>query len=277
MKQESYNKHSRNPHLHLNYCGTEICVPEFMMPPHVRGEYLIHYVLSGHGSFTTARKVYEVRPGALFLIRPDCLSSYRTDPDDPFHFSWFAFSGDMADTVLTKTGFNEEVCIRHLHSRFSIHEDIIDCISMLESPLPCSEYKLLASLMRIFGKMQDSYEADISISDKRNAAKEHVNRAKTFIRLHYMRPIHVCDVTEYVGLERSYLSKIFHIYTGSTIQNYITKTRISQAKVLLAHTNYSIREISSYAGFQDEYYFSRIFKKTEGIPPLSYRLHNHSL
>ncbi len=275
MKQESYNNNSVNPHLHLLYCGTENCVPEFMMPPHVRGEYLIHYVLSGQGFFTTAQKEYEVRPGALFLIRPDCLSSYRTDPEDPFHFSWFAFSGDMSDTILSETGFTDSVCIRHLHSRFSIHEDIVDCISMIESPFPCNEYRLLSALMRIFGKMQDSYESDICISDKRNAAKEHVERATTYIRLHYMQPIHVSDVTEYVGLERSYLSKIFHLYTGSTIQQYITETRISQAKVLLADTDYSIREISSYVGFQDEYYFSRIFKKIEGMPPVSYRLRDH--
>ena len=271
MKQESFNKHAVNPHLYLNYVGTEICSPDFLMPPHVRREYLIHYVLSGHGSFTTAQKTFDVEPGSLFLIRPGVLSSYRTDPKDPFHFSWFAFSGDLSDTVLLKVGFFGPICVRHLHSRFSIHEDIMDCISLLENSPVSSEYGLLSLLFGIFGKMQASYEADISSPDRRNIAQEHVNRAKTYIRLHYMNPIHVRDVTDFVGLERSYLSKIFHIYTGSTIQGYIAKTRIGQAKVLLADTDYSVREISSYVGFQDEYYFSRMFKKEEGVSPQAFR------
>ena len=274
MKQESFNKQARNPDLYLQYCGTEICSPDFIMPPHVRQEYLFHYVLSGHGTFFVGHTEHALSPGSLFLIRPGELVSYAADPKDPLHFSWFAFSGSFSEQILENTGFFKGIHVRHLHSRFSIHDRIMDFLPMLETRVPCSEYRLLGNLVSIFGNMQESYESDIIPMAKTagERTESHVMRAVTYIRLNYMQPISVRDVTSFVGLERSYLSKIFHLHTGDTIQGYLMKTRIRQAKYLLDGTDHTVREISSFVGFQDEYYFSRAFKKIEGISPQTYRM-----
>ena len=53
--------------------------------------------------------------------------------------------------------------------------------------------------------------------------------------------------------------------------NYCTTKRISIAKALLLENKLTIKEIAETSGFQDQNYFSRIFKKTVSMSPLSFR------
>lgn len=272
MKQESYNVPTANAALNLNYCGVEICNPDFKVLPHIRQEYLLHYIISGKGYYHTSEDDYALKDGDIFLIKPNQLVSYETDPWAPFHFTWIAFSGNEADEIVPTLGFSDHTLVRHLHSQYSIHEIIMECIDLLESKSNYNEYMIKAKLYYIFGCLSNSYRMDQpSCNSTRNHVSEHVNKAMSFIRLNYMTSITVNDVSNFVGLERSYFSKIFHKYTGKTVQEYLMVVRLQQAKLLLVQTTYSVKEISSFIGFSDECYFSRAFKKATGTSPSAFR------
>jgi AraC-like DNA-binding protein len=68
-----------------------------------------------------------------------------------------------------------------------------------------------------------------------------------------------------------YLCQIFKKYAGTTIGSYLHQLQIQRAKHLLSSTPTMIRDIAEQVGFQDPYYFSRIFKKLEGISPQQFR------
>lgn len=271
MKQESFNRFESNGDIDLNFCGTEICAPDFYAPPAIREEYLIHYILSGSGVFQTPSGIYQIHTGDIFLIYPGIPISYRANPLDPFHFSWIGFSGSRIPKVLNGLHFSKENCVRHLHSRYAFHDRIMQCIAQLDSPSSTNEYQLLSDLLWVFSQIKNSYDADVLVRDHRNEIKEHVEKAMTYIRLNYSHQIQVKSIALYVGLERSYFSKIFHTYTGKTVQDYISEVRIQQSKLLLIHTSYLVRQIATYVGFSDVSYFSRAFKKREGCSPAAFR------
>lgn len=272
MKQESYNKATINTTMNLNYCGVEVCNPDFKVLPHIRQEYLLHYIISGKGHYHTSEEDYVLKDGDIFLIRPNQLVSYETDPWEPFHFTWVAFSGSEAKEIIPTLGFSDNNLVRHLHSKYSIHEKIMECIDLLESKSNYNEYMVKANLYHIFGCLSKSYLMDQpSHNSSKDHVSEHVNKAMSFIRLNYMTSITVSDVTNFVGLERSYFSKIFHKHTGKTVQEYLLEVRLQQAKLLLAQTTYSIKEIGSFIGFSDECYFSRAFKRSTGVSPSTFR------
>lgn len=277
MKRQTYFETYANCDLSLNYCGTEICEPDFCMRPHIRAEYLIHYVLAGKGSYHTPQRSYELKSGDMFLIFPGQTVSYETDPQDPLHFSWFSFSGNKADTLPAMLGFSLDACVRHLHSRFSIHDAILKCVALPDREEgSCNQFLLLSHLYEILALIHESYLTDEHGNNRLNIAQEHIHRAVAYIKMNYMNPISVGDVVDFVGLERSYFSKIFHRYTGKTAQEYILCVRIEQSKLLLDQTNYSAKEISSFVGFADECYFSRAFRKIEGMSPKAYRISSES-
>lgn len=92
-----------------------------------------------------------------------------------------------------------------------------------------------------------------------------------YIEKKYMDDININKIAESVYLSSNYISVLFKQMTGTTIIDYLTKTRMENAKILLKETDFRILEISEMVGFQDASYFSKVFKKYTGIHPQKYR------
>ena len=74
-----------------------------------------------------------------------------------------------------------------------------------------------------------------------------------------------------VNLTPKYLSALFHKETGQTLTVFIQRVLIEKAQNLLAHSDYSLGEISTYLNFSSQSYFISIFKKYNGVTPGQYR------
>lgn len=276
MKFESYYTPNTHSDLVLRYCGFEECAADFVANPHTRAEYLIHYITQGSGIFTCEETVYPIEKGDIFIIIPHKLVSYQTSPSNPLHFSWFGFAGTKAANIIDQLGFTQTCLVRKLHDQYSIEELIKNYVEILDSVIPSNEFAIQSMLYSILSNLADSYHlTNNNPRDNRNVILEHVGKAKSYIKYNYIHPISVKDVAEHVGLERSYFSKIFRLYTGTTAQRYILNVRLRRSKLLLERTNYTLKEISSYVGMNDEYYFSRAFKLEYQLSPGQYRKQFH--
>ena len=79
------------------------------------------------------------------------------------------------------------------------------------------------------------------------------------------------QVADYAGVTPNYLSYLFNKETDETMSVFIQKARIEEAKHLLNTTSASISEISELLAFTDQSYFTKIFKKHQGVTPNQYR------
>lgn len=98
-----------------------------------------------------------------------------------------------------------------------------------------------------------------------------VEKARSYIDKNYLKTISTDLMVAEAGVSASYLSHIFHKELGQTITEYIENCRLKHACDLLRQTDYTIKEISSSSGYDDQNYFSRIFKKRLGISPSKYK------
>lgn len=92
-----------------------------------------------------------------------------------------------------------------------------------------------------------------------------------YINMHITEKISLIDLSNIFSYNSKYLSSLFRKYTKKTITTYITETRITMAINYLINSNEPIKSIASKIGFEDEYYFMRIFKKIIGTTPKQYR------
>ncbi|SEO03580.1 AraC-type DNA-binding protein [Amphibacillus marinus] len=92
-----------------------------------------------------------------------------------------------------------------------------------------------------------------------------------WIERHLDQRLTVEEVANHFGYNKAYLSHLFSTKVGMTMTGYIHYLRIEKAKGLLHASPYSIKEIAHLCGFEDEKYFSRVFKKVVNIPPHHYR------
>lgn len=102
-----------------------------------------------------------------------------------------------------------------------------------------------------------------------------ITRCKDFIYSHRHEKITHNDVANFVQLSHSYLSTLFKEEVGITISQYIQKIKIEEAKNLIAYTDTPLSEVSFLLYFTDQSYFTKVFKKFEGITPKQYKEKHH--
>ncbi len=103
---------------------------------------------------------------------------------------------------------------------------------------------------------------------------KHVDRLERtlhYINSHYTEKISLEDAASYAALSPAYFSKIFKEEMNCSFTIYINKIRIDHAKTLLRTTPCTLIEISGLVGFEDQSYFSRVFKSIAGLSPGKYR------
>ena len=98
-----------------------------------------------------------------------------------------------------------------------------------------------------------------------------ISRCVDYIRLHYPEEIHLSKLMDIASMSKASLTRRFLKETGYTISSFIRDTRCYHAKKLLEKTELSIKEISSYVGYEDYNYFTKVFRSVTNLTPSEYR------
>ena len=98
-----------------------------------------------------------------------------------------------------------------------------------------------------------------------------VNAAILYIKQNYFRDITLSNVADEVFITAGYLSTLFKQVTGESFVNYLNQVRIEHACELLKDVRLKTYEVAYQVGFQDEKYFTKVFKKRMGVSPSQYR------
>lgn len=108
---------------------------------------------------------------------------------------------------------------------------------------------------------------DLAVAKHSDAIHKVIN----YIRNNYQNKISLTEISDYVFLSKSYLSTTFKEEMGLSITDYINKFRIEKSKALLTESEMTLIEIALFCGFEDQSYFTKIFKKVTGVSPKKYR------
>lgn len=98
-----------------------------------------------------------------------------------------------------------------------------------------------------------------------------IRDAKNYILAHMDEPVTTEALSRHLGMNRTYLCKQFAEEAGLTVNQYVTKVKLEEAKRLLHITQKPIGEIAQYLGYSSQSYFQKVFKTHTGITPAEYR------
>ena len=96
------------------------------------------------------------------------------------------------------------------------------------------------------------------------------DKAREYILMHITEHIALSDVAAYACVSPGYMSKSFKRIMGISLVDYINQKKVEKAKEMMAEGNERIADIALALGFSNIYYFSKVFRKMEGIPPTEY-------
>jgi AraC-like DNA-binding protein len=271
MKTERIFEDKEDLGLALKYCGVEYCEPNFIMYPHRREEYLLHYVFHGKGVFRRGDQEYSLTRGNVFAIFPREVTSYAADHEDPWHFCWIGFCGKNATRLIEMIGFSIKDPVLTLNPDNEILDLITRCVQLCESLSSNTDLEIQSILYKIFSIIESKQGIFRNNNHDNKIISRHVMRAKSYIQLNYMKPLTIRKIAQQINLDRTYLSRIFSSSEEISLHSYLTSYRIESAKRLLLETSFGIQEIGSMVGISDAYHFSRIFKKQTGLAPSLFR------
>lgn len=104
--------------------------------------------------------------------------------------------------------------------------------------------------------------------DKKNHHKHLIQDIQTYVREHYgQESLNISMIGATFDLTPSYVSRLFKEHTGESLLDFINKTRLEEAKRLLAEQKFTVNEVAGKVGYSDVNTFLRVFKKFEGITP----------
>lgn len=257
-------KTTRKP-INLYYCGREECDPGHYFGPAVRPHYLMHFILKGKGFYEVGEKRYELKMGEAFLIRPQEITYYEADQEDPWEYAWAAFEGEAAEDMLLTAGITPENLVCEIMKLEDCGKYLKLMVERFNHP-GYHEYELTGYLYLIFSTI-----ARVETRREEAAEQGYYEKALSYIRHNYSYDIRVTDIARYVGIDRTYLFKIFKEYENKSVKRYLTEFRILSAKYMLSDTSYNMTEVALSCGFYDLPSFCRNFKNLEGMTPVQYR------
>lgn len=249
--------------LNLYYGGWEICCPMHTFGPAIRQHYLIHYVTRGKGRLWMNDTCYVIEKDTMFLIRPGITCVYQADKDDPWEYCWICIDGYDVENMLNNSGFDKVNPLFFDKRNGEVRNAMLNFIFYF-SKYKNNEYMLLSRLYNIFGHMK--------IQMKKQQAKSiHVEKAIDYIYENYYKSITIIDIANYLGIDRTYLYRLFKEEYNMSPQKYLLNFRLKAAMNKLEGGNMSIAEIAYSCGFSDSSAFCHQFKKVYKDTPLNYR------
>jgi AraC-like DNA-binding protein len=237
--------------------------------PSGSGQNILIYCIAGKGWIELNNIRRKVHKDQFFIIPAHTPHMYCSDNSDPWSIYWVHFTGENADNFV-----NNDFSLVNIDSdentrndrRIRLFDEIYQALSMgfsaenLEYSSVCLWYMLGAfKYLTQFERIRSIQQNDI------------IEKSILYMQEHINRKINLTDLARHCGYSVSQYSLVFKKKTSRSPIEYYNNLRIQNACQMLDFTNMHIKEISSQLDFEDQFYFSRVFRKVMGLSPLEYR------
>ena len=230
-------------------------------------EFQIVYISAGEGVFTSGDVSYNVTPGSVLLILPGIKHSYHPLMETGWHEYWVGFKGAYFSGLIKEGRFSPD----QVFFQIGLHDSILSLFNLIfdeiKAQRPLYQIKACAAILSLI--------AEVLTRDRRkeqlNSYQKTVERAKYLMESNVFSAIDLPSIADQLGISTSRLNEIFKTYTSMTPYQYYIQIKIYKAESLLEQQDLSVKEVAHRIGFEDQYYFSRLFKNKTGVSPSEWK------
>lgn len=229
-------------------------------------QYIFLYCTNGTGTVSVKGQTLELTPNQFIIIPKNTPHQYSASQNDPWTIYWIHFIGDNAN-ILYKRYLElkiEPVFSAYDERRIETFDQIFKLLdnSFEERSLEVVNIKLQEFLSNFL------YADEINPSDSES---NKISESIAFMKKNIAQQFSVQELAQQQNLSVTHYSRMFRAKTGSSPNQYFSELKIQKSCQYLYFSDRSIKEICVELGFQDPYYFSRLFKKLMGVSPARYK------
>lgn len=250
---------------------------------HFHSKYKIIFVTNGSAKIQIANKTFIIKKNDMLFLNSCEFFSISTN-STPFHrylliLSPDIFSNQFADDnilgLFRDYSQNDNHCI-HIKN-FNDIKALFDKMIFENTGNDdiYSERLINHYLSELF--IYSMRCSQINVSRLHNEMNQKILAAQNLLEDNYHTNIKISDVCNRLHMSPYYFTHQFTKISGCSPKQYLTKTRLNHAGILLSQTNLTINEISERVGFSDMNNFIKCFKKTFNSSPASFRKKQQSI
>lgn len=254
--------------LYLQETGTLQAIKKHVSKRTGLESYLFFTVISGAGSFVYDDTKFLLKTGDCVFI--DCRIPYsHSTSDELWSLKWVHFDGEVMrgiyDKYISRGGkvvFRPKKIKRYLVILNQLYRVSNSASYVRDMEINCKLSKLLILLM------EDSWNPGNHVFNEKYTQ---LQKIREYLDRNYMERITLDGLADKFFINKTYLSERFKEQYGVPISTYLISVRITKSKELLRFSDKTMEEIAEQCGIRSAAYFSRLFKRIEGISPNEYR------
>jgi AraC-like DNA-binding protein len=202
----------------------------------------------------------------LFLL-PGMRHYYKPSYETGWHEYWVGFNGGYF-TRLVEEGILSR---KQVFFTPGLHDFILttfnQIIEEVRAQRPLFQLKACSGVISLISEMLASERRQ----EQPNYYEEIVEKAKCLMESNAYGTVDLPNIAEQIGVSTSRLNEVFKTYTAMTPYQYYIPIKIHKAEDILQQEHMSIKEVAFKLGFEDQYYFSRLFRNKTGMSPSEWK------
>ena len=234
--------------------------------------FLFFVVVDGAGELVYEGEKYALQAGDSVFI--DCRKPYAHQPKKEalWTLKWIHFNGSNLPNIHKKYEERGGKPVFASRDVAGLIRTVDRCYEVASGQSHIRDMEIngiLSELLTLIMK-QTVREAG-AVSQREYAKRVQPAAIKAYIDIHFSQKLTLESLASQFFVDKTYLARIFKVQYGVTLMEYIYAVRMAKAKELLRFTQDTIEQVGEAVGVEDANYFSRVFKKFEGITPSEYR------
>ena len=226
-------------------------------------DYGLVYLTDGQGAFAAEDAGWRnVRAGDVLMLFPGIWHNYHPHSETGWTERWVLFNGDFANQWCAHELITPAESVLHIGVRSELVERFERLLEIAGEHPPYANQIQAGVTMEILGLIL-KFHQDRSPRFAKRARL--IKRALEFIAKNWNREINFDRLAAEMGSSLRQFRRLFQQVTGLSPQQYLIHLRLNEAKRLLG--TLSVAEVAARVGFEDPFYFSRLFKEKVGVSP----------
>ena len=261
---------------YMEMAGISYCDGTYRIKRQESAETVLEYIVEGRGYLNVDGENYAATKGDVYILRKKTTHTYWSDAKSPWVKIFFNIRGSLAEKILEeyKLGTKGKVVLNGegLEDDFrEMLERVSDNTITQAERFDGAAVDFLKIIIKLanFEKMRGNLKGDLM------SVEDEMNKLIEYITMNPKRIVSNQELGDVIFRSKDYVIKRFFANFGVTPYEYQIQQKIFSAKNLLGHTKMSVKEIAASLGYDDQHYFSYMFKKRCGLSPTQYRKQAH--